>query len=143
MVQLIMAKRRSSRKHINYSIGRDVMTIANRRLPRSFSAFTPYQQNIIKLDIARSHLVDDRLFRPRRQLYRAPRTIVGTPARVKPKIKKGFISHGYKFQNSRMVATCVRRRSRREVLFAAGAAGKGRRNFTRKVRRNASSSISC
>lgn len=115
-----------------------------RRVVKSRTSFqlSPLRSNSIKLSIARSFGVDDRL-RPSYRKYSPPRTIYGFPAPVRtrfnpyaPKVNYAR----YEFKVPGRTAVCVRRSMRREVLFATGRSGGGKR---RRPRRTEASSISC
>ena len=79
---------------------------------------------------------------------RLPKTIFGNPApiavnlRSNPK-KRGYLYARPSFVIPKATAVCVRRSMRREVLFARNKAGKGKRNYNSRARRNADSRYSC
>jgi len=133
-----MARRRRTKK-TTYS-GRDYKTsIARRsRLPRLSS-------NTQKTIIAQLSGVDDRHHFPEFIRSRRPQmTIFGTtsPVRTTVRTKRNRrLYHVNRFVRPSITAPCVRRKKRREVIFASGRGG--RKLGTRRVRRNASSSISC
>jgi len=111
--------------------GRNTLTprIA-RPLPR-FSTQKPLYQNL-----------DLRFFSPlKTTLPRHPVTYYGAQAPISTRVSKGGFNAYLKATLPKQTLTCVRRQTRREVLFAARKAGKSL--GTRKVRRNASSSVQC
>lgn len=79
-----------------------------------------------------------RTLRPAGALKRSSRRIVLPPASNLP---GRFPPTGLSFAVPRKVAICVRRKTRREVLFALKKRGKG--SGARRRRRNRFSSISC
>lgn len=82
--------------------------------------------------------LENRLFSPRRDLSPA-RVVVATPREERRKAAPPF---SLAFKAPRGVMVCVRRRSRREVLFARGSVGRGSRVSSRR-RRNENSDIRC
>lgn len=90
-------------------------------------------------------LVEDRrsyhplgMFRPARSFGGLPSPVVIKKA---PKARPGrFLPFGLSFAQPDKVALCVRRKTRREVLFAKGKGGGGRR---RRPRKNWFSKVSC
>lgn len=125
-----MARRRSYRSRL---AKRDVLTIATQRVPsRALLAARP----------AVSFLDDRRLFHP--EPFRAPVLFTTTrPARI---VAARNTNHGRKFRTDnvsrakllspagvvfdepRSVTVCVRRKARREVLFAKRKTGRGARS---------------
>lgn len=80
---------------------------------------------------------DRRLFRPDRSV-RAPHSVTRAAARVQA--THPGARDGLRFSEPRLVALCVRRKQRREVLFAIRKTRKGAGS---KKHRNFWSSISC
>ncbi len=68
-----------------------------------------------------------------------PVTVTGSPAKVRPAGAPRRLS-GLNFARSSEVLTCVRRKARREVMFATRRTGKGSRA---RRKRNATSNVSC
>lgn len=137
-----MAKRsRSTKFHNNDMRGRDVRIIARRSLPRQFNYAWPDSPllrptSLSDFDGRRSHLRrPSYLFPPSFTIYgaQAPQT-VSFPRRnsllIQPRYTRPEITN-----------PCIRRKVRREVIFATGRGG--RKLNTRRVRRNAASAYSC
>lgn len=81
-----------------------------------------------------------RALRPARELTRAKAQLVG---KVKHSVKSAVATllPGVAFERPSAVLVCVRRKDRREVLFALKRRGKGSRS--RRRRRNQWSNVSC
>ena len=89
-----------------------------------------------------NQLVDRRSFYPLRKLPVRPiYTRKGLPARINTSIRKGNLYASKYFTLPEHIAPCVRRKTRKEVLFAYGYGG--RKLNTRRVRRNSTSQIKC
>lgn len=77
--------------------------------------------------------------------FRPARNVLGAlagPVRVTPKNKsKPFLAHGLSFSAPKTVALCVRRKRRKEVLFAKNKTRAGAKS--RRRRRNWFSAIGC
>ena len=138
-----MAKGKSRR-------GRDTVDIANQRLPRVNAT-----QSTLTRPYRFLSEIEDRRFwhpegyiRPARSFpqpysrvitYDRPRARK-SPAKGSPYSKVNLVSPVLGFEAPRQVALCVRRKQRKEVLFALKKSG---RNGGRKYRRNFYSRISC
>lgn len=96
-----------------------------------------------------SELEDRRTFHPAR--YKPVRgffkdaSVIGI-APVKGNVSKrkrggNYVADVFKFNTPSAVGVCIRRKRRKEVLFALNRAGKGSRS--RKRRRNENSDVSC
>lgn len=72
--------------------------------------------------------------------YQAPRHVVVKKARTRAATVQELLPSGLQFADASGVVVCVRRKRRREVLFAKKKHG---RNGARKYRRNRFSEISC
>lgn len=77
--------------------------------------------------------LDQRVFQPTRKAYRPPTRVSGTPARVVPPKPRGarsapseYVPAALLFSAPRGVAVCIRRKQRREVIFATNQAGANR-----------------
>lgn len=81
-----------------------------------------------------------RFYHPQPRATRPIITISGGRASTQTHVKRNLYAY-QSFKIPQQVAVCVRRKRRKEVLFASGKAG--RKNHTKHVRRNPSSSISC
>lgn len=81
---------------------------------------------------------DERLYSPLR--LRQP-LAAGRPARLKVPSTGSFRRGRIQFQSASVVDTCIRRKTRREILFARKRTRKGA--FSKKRVRNAFSNISC
>lgn len=141
-----MARRRSSSRAISARpiSGRGHYTTARVILPRSVTYSSILPQAISRpLQIAQRSGVDARLFSPVPRQRRLFYSVSGYPATVRTRVKSGSLYGQSYFTVPRSVAVCVRRSQRREVMFASQRAGRGRRVYNRRSRRNASSSISC
>lgn len=118
--------------------GRDPSPIARAlALPRSFYA----PVNLALFSDLRTFHPDP--FRPAPAFRRsAARVVVARPKRVRSgvRISAGTIPHQLTFAAPDKVILCVRRKRRKQVMFAKGKAGK---RGQRKPRRNYWSSISC
>lgn len=120
-------------------IGRDVNTIANRRLPRStHQRFSKVHQHSYLLNIAQNSGVDNRYYHPINKRFQPPKTIMGNPAPVKTFVTKKLWSKSY-FAVPQVTAVCVRRHQRREIMFAKGLGGR----FHRPKLFNAYSGVRC
>jgi len=87
--------------------------------------------------------IDNRLYHPRRA-FRPILTVSYRNAPIRQRFKKGNSLVFQKiFSAPNITSPCIRRTTRRQVLFATKGAGKGMRHGKKHVRRNASSSISC
>lgn len=138
-----MARRR---KH-NTVGGRDRKLITNQRLPRrdilnllnSLSPTPLRRQRLVQFPTHYS--LDARLYRPNRRRFNPPRMVSGGYAPFSYRQQKGYQTHGrYMFQMPRRTLVCVRRKQRREVIFATGRGG---RNRARRYNRSVTSNISC
>lgn len=82
---------------------------------------------------------DERFYTPLR--LQQPLAAGGRPARLQTPSTGSFRRGRIQFQSATVVDTCVRRKTRREVIFAKGKSGKGSRaKFRRKT---AFTGISC
>lgn len=80
------------------------------------------------------------VFKPASRLDRGKRAFLTMPGSTKKSVRiRSKFSHIVKFEAPQSVLVCVRRHRRREVLFAKGKGGGGKR----PPRRNAFSDISC
>lgn len=70
---------------------------------------------------------------------KAAADVLGSPVRKGPLARSTLSADFFKFRQPKAVAICVRRKQRREVLFASGKGGKG----WRRKRRNAWSDVHC
>lgn len=86
---------------------------------------------------SRQLVEDRRQFHPMRTV-RPARTLRGTPARI---TVKSFADPRWQFEHPRRVLVCVRRKERRQVMFALKRTGKGSRS--RRRRRNYFSEVKC
>ena len=86
-------------------------------------------------------LLATRLRPPVRSGFEATRLVVAPAERARPRRKSG-VSPFFVFKGPKGVMVCVRRKERREVLFAGGRAGKGIRVRARR-RRNEYSDVRC
>jgi len=131
-----MARRKSQNRSTRITRQRDVFTITKRP---SLSAF-----NSQVLRVAQNNSVDDRLFYPSRyKACRQPRLISGYNAPISTTFNPyRFLHVEERFVYPQRTAICVRRKQRKEVLFARGFAGSKRRKGT-KMRKNIYSSVSC
>jgi len=137
-----MAKRRKT-GHRSVLPGRDVNIIANRRLPQISDLLSslPARQSIYRPPALPS-LPDNRRFYPRRfRSLRPTFTVRGERASVRSTVNRRNLYVQKSFNVPAEVVTCVRRKIRKEVMFASGKAG--RRLHYKSVRRNRDSSISC
>jgi len=117
--------------------GRNVSTIANHRLPLAHG-YTPRLVHKINANI-----LDARYFHPIIPASSRPVfTTSGDTARIQPSTSRRNPNARYldSFAIPTKVVPCVRRKQRREVLFATQRSG---RNGGRRYRRNSTSSISC
>lgn len=134
-----MAKRKSNKKH---HVGAKSKSFANFQLPRmSLSKLTPHTY---KLSLATYSGIDQRRFNPVKKHLRPARTILGTQAPTRSTVKSNLSRKLYEthtFTLPKKTAVCIRRQSRKEVLFATGKGGK--RHNNRRSRRNQHSYISC
>lgn len=124
-----MARRKSSKRQ------RDVTTPSLGPIHSNPLRLLPLSPIVVPLppvsrDLVLAHGVDRRLFRPDRSTA-PPAAVRRSAARV---VAKGPHAYSLTFSDSRLVGLCVRRKVRREVLFALrktrkGAGAKRRRNF--------------
>lgn len=84
---------------------------------------------------------DDRLWSP--EPFSQARTFSGSDASTRriPKSRNKFLSHQIGFDNPDLVLNCVRRKQRREVIFAKRKRRQG--SGARRRRRNFYSNIRC
>lgn len=126
--------------------GRDVKIITRSKYLPRLSPLTPIalpKPSILRT--AQFNGIDNRRSHLRSSNYRGPvrhSTIHGDSAYVRKSFHKGkSLNVNLSFDDPILAAPCVRRRSRREVIFATGKGG--RTLGTRRVRRSPSSGISC
>lgn len=119
---------------------RDDNSIATDTVLPSLSSFlsSPLPETVLEVE-------DRRLWHPEPDLVQglsklAP-TVVAKPAKARPGGRTGPSPDVFKFAVPEKVAVCVRRKQRREVIFAKGRAGKGAK--ARYRRRNDRSNVSC
>lgn len=127
-----MARRRRSNR-----IGRDSSHIANLRLPR-------YVVSRVRFPSPTRRLLEDRRFyHPLGRLDRPAFATRRSAARLVARHQDGRMQTKARisFADPRRVMVCVRRKERREVLFARGVGGSKRRQ--RKPRRTPLSAVSC
>lgn len=130
-----MSKKSRNRNRSSVRVDtRDVRGIANPFLGLRSHSVTPVLNSLREVeDLTRFH--PDGLDRGRRLVTSAPVSHV-----VAPTPKSRPVPFGISFANPDKVITCVRRKRRREVLFARGGAG------SRKMRRprfNSRSDVRC
>lgn len=118
---LTMARRDRSRnnrrKRSIFSTQRNLLPITSRRLLSPKLVFKPPSPRLFE--------VEDR----RRVPEQPPKLVNARPAKIRPFVSPfGLV----KFRLPKRAIICVRRKLRREVLFAKGGAGKGKRRFRRK-----------
>lgn len=82
---------------------------------------------------------DERLYSPLR--WPVPLAPGGRPARLRTPSAGPFRRAGIRFEGAARVNTCVKRKTRREILFAKNKTGKGAKARYRK--RNAYTGIKC
>lgn len=113
--------------------------------------FTPPRGDVVvvRRPVVRSSLSlleDNRLFhplgdlRPPRAVFGKPRVVIRNANNVRKRSGFAALSHRLGFKVPKVVARCVRRKERREVMFAKRKTGKGSRG---KKHFNFWSSISC
>lgn len=126
-----MAKRKSKRRHSQ--VPRDLNN--SYRYSRSAMRTLSSPASLALSPLRLLPLGDGRFFHPSPALTRPFAAAPRSAARL---VAKGT---GVRFADPMGVVTCLRRKIRKEVLFALGVGGQsGRKN---KPRRTASSSISC
>lgn len=135
-----MARRSRSRR-----TQRDRSRIASRLAVGNFSTLGRMPQRVtyrrrppsswIDRDAMGYGIGDLRRYYPDRRIRPAP-TLVGTLARV----RRDFRDLRFQFDVPARVMVCVRRKVRREVMFAIGRGGGGN---TRRRRRNQESNVKC
>lgn len=126
-----MARRR---QRLNRKANRDVSPIANLRLVR-----VPVVYYVRRAPVSSFVHSDRRVFHP----ARAFRPVVGARgkvSRVQARVGRGLGALSYHFNAPSRVMACVRRKDRREVLFALGRTGRGARS---PKRRNVLSNVRC
>lgn len=130
-----MARRPS--KSVRESAGRDLLGIANLRLPRPIALLPRSGRTLQDIEDRRTyHPGPVRNARTRRQWAHV---LVVTRKPVVPKGRPALSSR-VAFANPREVLVCVRRKRRKEVLHAKGVAG---RKGIKRYRRNEYSEVSC
>jgi len=112
---------------------RDISTIPNRRL--TALNYTTRPLTFLQTIEDRRDFHPEQAARPARSFSRSVHSLA-VPAR-----RTGRLPIGVTFHNPNKVLVCVRRKSRREVLFALGQTGKG--SALGKRRRNQYSEIQC
>lgn len=136
-----MAKRRSKSQ-----ARRDPIAIA--RPNRLLSPVRILRPSALPIRLARVQLrdFDDRRRWHPEPFHRPPVAFQRPAARLvatnPPDRPKRFVPASVGFKDPSRVSLCVRRRSRREVLFATGSGGRPRR-YHNKPRRNELSNYSC
>lgn len=140
-----MSKRRNkSTTYDNYTGTRDTVAIASRRLSFPTFAFAPLSHYFLLQEDRRRYHPDG--------VFRDPVAVPRSAARLVVPPRKGGVKSGglggirlryptasIGFQRPSRVAICVKRKSRREVIFAIGRGGAG----NRKGKRNYTSGFSC
>lgn len=120
---------------------RDTTDIAS-PVPRLAPAPTVWPSGLLQA------IEDRRLYHPEgpwaqpKGLFRTASEVVGTPARSPRSVggqRSGLSPDYFKFRSPKAVVKCVRRKQRREVLFATGKGGRG----WRKKRRDQWSDVHC
>lgn len=129
-----MARRSKNSSHNNRN-RRDIRVISNPRLPLRFAPV------VRRASVLRQY-EDRRLYHPdRRRLLRPAVTFSGSNYALRSSPSKSRrVPFGVGFVAPRRVVVCVRRKQRREVLFAVGGAGSRK---MRRPRRNEYSNVRC
>lgn len=125
-----MAKKKSRRRKLHAP--RDTSVY---RQTRSALRVLSSPRSLVLSPLRLIPLGDGRFFHPSPKLTRP---FAASPRSASRLIVKGI---GVQFADPRRVVTCVRRKIRREVLFALGVGGQGGRK--NKPRKTAGSEISC
>lgn len=131
-----MARRRRKRERRSDAISQSPVRSLTVRLSRPLALPSP--RHLVEVDDRRRHHPLD--------FFRPARTWSGHPTRpnvVKPAVRKfsPSLPFGTRFADPRRTVICVRRKERKEVLFALKRTGKGAR--ARRRRRNFFSEVSC
>lgn len=121
--------RRAAKKHLR-NVQRDIL-IPIARIPAA--------HNILALEDRRTFEPGDRF--PRAQFHRSARVVVSPNVNKQKGSRHDKVPAKIRFAVPREVALCVRRKQRREVLFALRQHGKGSK--ARRRRRTFFSSVSC
>ncbi|UOF79228.1 hypothetical protein [Microviridae sp.] len=112
---------------------RETPAFANRRL--TALTYTIRPANLLQAIEDRREFHPERAARPARSFSRSVHTLAA------PAGRPGRVPVGVTFENPTKVLVCVRRKSRREVLFAMGRTGRGSARGRR--RRSEYSDIQC
>lgn len=115
--------------------------VTRRLQPFASFAVTPQR----KLVYDNRSWIDDRRFTapPAVRIMRPLYTVHAAPAVTRERFKNGRFHSYYLGQQNDPLTLCVRRRTRREVLFARGSGNGHPRRKSRHNRRTVESSISC
>lgn len=125
-----MARSRNNSK--SYNAGRDIMRITN-----AYRALPPLHSNVLNI---LGSMADSRRFSPVRRSFRPPYQLNGSIARQRTVIRPNLTSF-QRFVDPKRVVECVRRKRRREVMFASGYGGK--KLHYKKARQSPYSRVRC